>query len=212
MGTGRSKVPQLNVVGQTEADLQFLRKKLNFNNEEIRLLYKSFRKIDVRGNEVVEFDEFCARIKCEPTLFLRQLFTFFSTIRTDSRSTSSVALNFAEFALFVSFFLTLHEPGIAKYLFLILTDATYNYRREEDTESLTLKKIIKGVKELFGDSLMGGERHIRRAMKVLDDNENGIVTQEEFIVGCVGNKSMLFAPIAVQVNSLCCFNCALIVL
>lgn len=200
MGTGRSKYPQPFIIGQTEADIHFLRKNLHYTVREVDILYRAFRKIDVRKNHLVEFDEYCARIRCEPTLFLRQLFTFFSSVQTDPRSRTSVALNFAEFVLFTTFFLTLHERGIAKYLFLVLTDSNYNMKTSGDVRMLTLRHIIKDIKELFGDHLIGGEKHIKRAMKVVDDDENGVVTEVEFIDGCVGNKSMLFAPIAVQVR------------
>lgn len=189
MGNSKS-----NVLVVTENEKIFLHDYLLLSSSDIKKLWKAFRKIDVRGDGFVEFDEFCARIKCETIPFLQNIFCFFG----DGRHTLP-ALRFSEFVLFTCFFLSLDEPGLANFLFFVLTDSDFNLNLRSKTTMLSLEIFEEEIHHLFG-SVWGDRKHIHRAARTLDSNGSGTITMAEFVEGIHHNRSLLFPAVAFQVK------------
>lgn len=192
MGCGNSsEIPK---TGESDIDVDFLKDYLSLTNSDINLLKKSFHKIDLHGSGTVDFDEFCVRIKCEPSIFLENIFGFFSS----TQKGNYVGLNFAEFSLFVCFFLTLDENGVANYLYKILTFTEFNSHLTKQ-ERLSIRNIEHNIKCLFGKDF-NDPKKLHQTMLKMDSNKDGILSKEEFIECCLKNKSLLFPCISLQIS------------
>jgi Ca2+-binding EF-hand superfamily protein len=191
MGCGGSS--ELPKTGESQMDLDFLKDYLTLTNADIKMLKKGFKKIDLHGSGTVDFDEFCVRIKCESSIFLENIFGFFSS----TQHGNYVGLNFAEFALFVCFFLTLDESGLAQYLYKILTYNEFNSHLTKQ-QVLSIANIEHNIKCLFGKELKDSKLH--QSMLKMDANHDGILSREEFIQCCLKNKSLLFPAISLQIS------------
>ena len=131
-------------------------------------------------------------MKCEKTLFLHKLFSFFSSSLPGKPQT----LKFTEFVLFNAFFLTLTEQGIARYLFKLMTPP--------NTKGVLLRNIDEELEAFFGNSVeprkikqfltkASGAGHTPKATGT-------IVTELDFIRAVENNKNIMFPLIAYQIN------------
>lgn len=193
MGCGGSS--ELPKTGESQMDLDFLKDYLTLTNADIKLLQKGFKKIDLHGSGTVDFDEFCVRIKCESTIFLENIFGFFSS--TQQHGGNYVGLNFAEFVLFICFFLTLDESGLAQYLYKILTYNEFNSHLSKQ-QVLSIANIEHNIKCLFGKELKDSKLH--QTMLKMDANHDGILSKDEFIQCCLKNKSLIFPAVSLQIS------------
>jgi Ca2+-binding EF-hand superfamily protein len=193
MGCGGSS--ELPKIGESQMDLDFLKDYLSLTNSDIKMLQNGFRKIDLRGSGTVDFDEFCVRIRCESTIFLENIYGFFSSAQTQGGH--FVGLNFAEFSLFVCFFLTLDEPGLAQYLYKILTFNEFNSHLSKQ-QTLSIANIEHNIKCLFGKELKDSKLH--QTMIKMDSNHDGVLSKEEFVQCCLKNKSILFPAVSLQIS------------
>lgn len=176
-------------IALTDDDLNFLATRCGLSSSDIRKLTKSFKKFDIGKDGKLQYDEFCVRMRCEPTELLLELFTFFG-----SRSRSTIPyLAFMEFAVFVCYFLTLSEEEVAEFLFLILTS---------DASSLT--PVTSVPSPVFADRMRGvlgsvDAHFIARISQT--QNKRTFVTQDIFVdTVCSKNKSVLFPLIAYQLD------------
>jgi Ca2+-binding EF-hand superfamily protein len=188
---GSSSLPKS---GESELDFDFLSDYLSLSRKEISTLHRAFRKVDVRNSGMVEFDEFCARLKCEPTLFLESMFGFFSS----ARNGNFIAQNFSEFALFSCFFLTLDEAGLAEYLYVILVSTDGNAHLSQK-DLLNTHNMEHNVFALFGKA-MGDRDKVHKWMKKMDADKNGHVSCSEFVSCCLKHKSLLFPVVRYQMD------------
>lgn len=192
MGCGNSsEIPK---TGESNLDVEFLKDYLGLTTSDINTLKKSFHKIDLHGSGTVDFDEFCVRIKCEPSIFLENIFSFFSS----TQKGNYVGLNFAEFSLFVCFFLTLDENGLAHYLYKILTFNEFNSHLSKQ-EILSIGNIEHNIKCLFGKDLNDSKK-LHQSMLKMDSNKDGLLSKDEFIQCCLKNKSLLFPVVSLQIS------------
>jgi len=202
MGCGSSStVPPYSDLNKN--GIKFVQKKTGISDQDIAKLYKMFVKIDLTESGLVEFDEFCSRVKCEPTVFLQSLFSFFGSVvdKTSSGNIKMKKLNFPEFALFLCFFLTLNEAGLGQYLYKVLTDDDYN-------ATLTAKEkesgiyFAKQIKLLFGSQGSGssGWANAEKILKQMDSNNNGKISKNEFEMACHKNKSLVFPIFSYQLD------------
>eukprot|EP00602_Paraphysomonas_sp_CaronLab_P003703 CAMPEP_0185033308 /NCGR_PEP_ID=MMETSP1103-20130426/22110_1 /TAXON_ID=36769 /ORGANISM="Paraphysomonas bandaiensis, Strain Caron Lab Isolate" /LENGTH=276 /DNA_ID=CAMNT_0027569527 /DNA_START=49 /DNA_END=879 /DNA_ORIENTATION=- len=184
--------------GETALDIDFLMDYLNLNKSDIKLLKRAFRKIDLHKSGTVDFDEFCVRVKCEPTQFLESIFGFFSSAEVAGKHGHYLSLNFSQFALFVCFFLTLDEPGLAQYLYKILTLSEFNAHLAKK-EILSLSNMEHNIKCLFGKT-WGADGNVHKKIKKMDIDKDGKLTKEEFVRFCQTNRSLMFPVVAYQMN------------
>eukprot|EP01031_Cornospumella_fuschlensis_P036355 gene36355-44101_t len=167
MGSCGSKL-ESEITGQTSKDIQFIRSNLQLADNHLRILLRAFKKINIHQDGVVTFDEFCARIRCEPSFFLGSIFSFFSS--SDSKcSKLRVGLNFAEFVLFCIFFLTLDDHGFTEYLFFLLTDGDFNQYLKNKDDSFSIEQFKENIHHTFGGS-WGNDEQKRSVVAWVFDN------------------------------------------
>lgn len=202
MGCGSSSSSfQPSILENTGTKL--VQQKTGLSDKDVSKLYKAFVKIDLTESNLVEFDEFCVRVKCEPTVFLQSLFSFFGSVE-DKLSNTNIKLkklNFPEFLLFLSFFLTLDEDGLAEFLYKVLTDDDYNSLLTEKEKAAGVKSFAKQIKILFG--VEGGNsswQHVEKILKTMDTNKNGKISKSEFELACHQNKSLIFPIFSYQLD------------
>ncbi len=204
MGCCCSTKLESKIQGQTLKDFNFLRTNLKLDDEDLRLVLKAFRKINLHNNGIVAFDELCARIKCEPSYFLESVFSFFSS-SDNTCDKLTVGLNFAEFTLFCSFFLTLDDHGFTEYLFLILTDGEFNKCLKNKNDTFNIANFNENIHHSFGNAWGKNERKRSDVAWVFDNSHtklggDGVITKEEFFNGCEKNKSLLFPAKSIQID------------
>ena len=180
--------------GESELDYDFLTDYLSLTRKDISILHRAFRKIDLRNSGMLEFDEFCVRLRCEPTLFLETVFGFFSS----ARNGNFMALNFSEFALFSCFFLTLDEAGLAHYLYIILVSNDVGVHMSKN-KLLSVANLQHNVVTLFGKA-MGDKAKVHKWLTKVDADKNGLVTAAEFVGCCTRFKSLLFPVVRYQLD------------
>lgn len=167
--------------------LLFLKETTGLPSSDLRTLYRYFKKIDLDGTGLIDFDEFCVRIKCEETVFLHSIFSFFITdINSDS-------LTFPEFVIFVCYWASLNEHGLAKLCFYILA--------HDDAHAMSVKQIKYSIKHLMRRAAYNHKKHrLRIPLRELDVDHSGVVTLPEFMYACQHNKSLLFPITAYQMD------------
>ena len=143
----------------------------------------------------IQYDEFCSRLRCEPTLLLHTLFSFFAS--PGQSALNNPKLNFAEFTLFVTYFLTLNERGLVEFLFVLLTcgesDRTEVASIPFEQLQTTMHQMIPSI-----DS-----RKLAAFLSGISDNKKGklYVTQSNFTDAVMThNKSSVFPFVAYQLG------------
>lgn len=195
MGCGSSSLQQNNVIpGQSSRCINFLMDNLHLTEGDVSKYKKAFKKLDLMQDGFVEFDEFCSRIRCEPTVFLSTLFKFFSSSSVEHQT----FLNFSEFILFTTFYLTLDEAGLAKFLYIMLTDPIFNHRLPKYVKA-THGHMENHILLLFGQA-WGDPHHIKKVMHRMDVNKDGLIHSDEFVKSCIHNKSLLFPIVSYQMD------------
>lgn len=189
--SGSSTVPKS---GESELDFDFLIDYLSISRKDISTLQRAFRKVDIRHSGMIEFDEFCARLRCEPSLFLESMFGFFSS----AKNGNFIAQNFSEFVLFSCFFLTLDEAGLAQYLYIMLVSTDGNSHLSQK-DLLNTHNMEHNVFALFGKA-MGDREKVHKWMTKMDADKNGLVSCSEFVNCCLKYKSLLFPVVRYQMD------------
>lgn len=191
MGGKKSKF----ISGATDEDINFLRTRLNLSAGEVGKLRKAFKKFDLEKDGRVEYDEFCARLRVEPTPLLHTLFTFFGPERQQERS--NPALNFAEFSLFVTHFLTLNERHLVEFLFTLLT---CDHSDRAPASTVPLKRLEDAMQALLSVS---DRRKITQFVgKMGEHNRGHIDVNKKHFVDAVmtHSKSIAFPFVAYQLD------------
>jgi Ca2+-binding EF-hand superfamily protein len=195
MGGGKSKYHRGNW-GSSDADCNFLMDQLQLNHHDIQRLIKSFKKFDLGKDGLVQYDEFCSRMRCEPTELLRTLFAFFGSPGQEERS--NPVLNFAEFCLFVTQFLTLNERNLIEFLFIVMT-CTKDDRVPAATVSAN--SLGDAMRLLLANT---DHRKLMSFLKKMSDNEEGklYVTKANFVEAVLShNKSIIFPFVSYQLDA-----------
>mmetsp|Transcript_30697 Transcript_30697/g.57192 ORF Transcript_30697/g.57192 Transcript_30697/m.57192 type:complete len:284 (-) Transcript_30697:171-1022(-) len=189
MGCSSSSLPDLD-----HDQEKLIQKHFHYSSDDIAQLYTAFRKINLTKAKYIELEEFCLRCKCEETAFLNSIFSFFSS----QGHTKYPTLTFAEFAFFISFFLTLDEKGMADYLYKILTDNKFHPNMSKK-ERRSLPVLEETILELFGHA-WGSKNKLHHHLAMMDLDHSGTVSEAEFVKNCLKNKSLMFPIVRYQLD------------
>lgn len=179
--------------GQSKSDLALMMM-LGFSQSDINVLYRAFCKIDVTGDNEIEFAELCAVLKLEDNEFTREIFA-----ECDWNKGGTV--NFCEFVFSLWYFLARDRGGLAEFAFEVYD--------QDDTGQLGGEEVETMVAGVYGVKTGGGswagtghghkggkdklQQHVSTVMKKLDFDGNGKISRKEFVQRA-GKVPQLLSP------------------
>ena len=181
--------------GSTDDVINFIMDATGTAPEEMAKLQKVYQKFDLGKDGEVQYDEFCARLRCEPTELLRSLFSFFASPGEERHKNPS--LKFGEFCLFVLHFLTLGEKALVEFLFIVLT---CDKEDRSPMANVPLHILEGNIREILNTT---DHHKLSVFLNKMSEKEHGklYISRKHFVDSVIThNKSIAFPVVAYQLD------------
>jgi Ca2+-binding EF-hand superfamily protein len=175
--------------GQSKSDLEKMFQ-LGFSKRNVDVLYTAFCKLDVTGDNQIEFAELCAALRLEVNEFSKEVFA-------ECDFSHNGHVSFVEFVIAMWHFLGRDRESLAAFAFEVFDRDDTGYLGGEEVE--TMVDMVYGLNTKVGwknqDSRVKhkADEHVKTVMKKMDVKKDGRISKQEFIHTC-HSLPMLLAP------------------
>ena len=152
---------------------------IGFDDKCLNVMFAAFQKLDVSGDNEIEYAELCAVLRLESNEFTKEIFS-----ECDWQKNGNI--NFCEFTMSMWAFLARDQAGLAEFAFEVFDADDTGILGGEEIE--TMVAMVYGLKTKEGWTNMGAhdggnktDRHIKTVMSKLDKNHDGKVSKKEFV-------------------------------
>lgn len=155
-------------------------------------LYQDFRKIDKSKLHQISYSDYCTYLKQKQLPLIQTIFHYFSS-RVDG-------LVFPEFVLFMVFFLSLDEIGLAQFLHLLLFDEKFSsdYLAARNIKYDTIERKI----QILIGGAWGNGNNIKKIIRKMGGlGQTGLaVDAQSFVNYCLKNRSLITLIVTHHLN------------